>query len=152
MTLYIVPTIVDSGAELVTLAAKAGVSVLQPQKLYSLYPEAISGAIVVAAMDEKIISLLYRYTTQLLPENPTIIVSAPGCVYSPTWMMHAAPFPAIDYIEFAGKIAKTGLLARGPENVEKQARETTLEMSPAAKKFAMSYDDPEAGDELSDES
>lgn len=120
MTLYVIPRINDRGAELITLAARSGVQILEPHHLFEMYPEAVGGSMAIASLSDEQLTLLHRYMGELLPEVPTVVLSAPGVVYSSQWMMVASPLPSVDYMEISGKMAKTGLLAHSPTQVVKR--------------------------------
>lgn len=120
MPLYVMPKIETRGVEILTLAGKAGIVVLEPARLFEMYPEAVSGSMVFVTLDDAQMALLHRNMAQLLPEVPTAVMSAPGVVYTAQWMMLASPLPVVDYLEISGKIAKSGLLAHKPEDVAKR--------------------------------
>jgi hypothetical protein len=139
-SIYIIPEASGDSNELEELAQKAGVPVLLVDKLYQLI-ERTADPILIARMRTNDVVTLMRNLNTLLPEIPSIIVNAPGSRQSTEFMSVTSTLPAVDWTEFSGKLAKSGLLAQ----TTSQAEERTVATQQGHK-----VENAEDSDELTD--
>jgi hypothetical protein len=123
MAIYIVPNVGDF-QELSDLLKPSGVPFLIPKKLRELIVAEVDKPIIVVALSVSDMMVLTRNASTLLNEAPTVLVSAPGPVYDGEWVSMATAFPPIDWLEFKGKVSKSGHLSLNPEELEKRSPAT----------------------------
>lgn len=113
MSIYLLPP--SSGLEEVTaVLSKVGVKIQQFRTMRELILAEGSGPIVVGTLDAQGLLILNRYAPSLVQELPTIVMSAPGAIYTGEWVSLASALPAVDWAELAQKVAKSGHLALAP--------------------------------------
>lgn len=121
MSVYLLPS---SGefSEIVELAKKAQVEVVTPGSLRDFILSTEGKPLVIATLRDQDIQVLNRHSTTLVNELPTIVMGAPGPIYTGEWVTLASAFPAIDYSELKAKLSKSGHLATSPEDLEKRGK------------------------------
>lgn len=119
MTVYLFPPPLDP-ADVVDVAKKAGAPFNQYSTLRELILNEKGGPIVLATIRPQDLLVLNRHAATLVEELPTVVMSAPGFIYSPDWVSTASALPAMDWKELAGKLSKSGHLALTPESLERR--------------------------------
>lgn len=116
MSIYLLP---PSSAleEVVSVLSKVGVKVQQFRTMRELILAEGSSPIVVGTLDAQGLLILNRYAPSLVRELPTIVMSAPGAIYTGEWVSLASALPAVDWTELAQKVAKSGHLALSPDDL-----------------------------------
>ena len=122
-SIYIAPEANGESNELEELAQKAGVPVLVVDKLYELI-QRVDDPIIVARMKNHDVVTLMRNLTTLLPEIPSVIVSAPGSRHSTEFMSVTASLHGVDWKELSAKFSKSGLLSQTTEQAESRTTAT----------------------------
>lgn len=134
--LHIIPSFAVDKPEVLNLLNRAGVTFVDVDKLYKLWPHVSTGAIVVAAIPASQLGILQRYMSTLLPEIPSVVIGVPGAHYSAEWNILAATLPPEDWSVLEGKLAKSGLLASTAAQAEERGRSHVTEPL-AVRKSAM---------------
>lgn len=117
--MYLIPKgTIDTAA--MAMIARAGAPFVDPIKLAEMFALAPS-SMLLAQVDFEQVAILTRYNTQFSDEPFTIVMGVPGLVYRSDWMMTAAQCPRIDWTEFEGKLAKSGLTAMTSRESETRA-------------------------------
>lgn len=116
MSTYLLP---PSSAldEVATVLSKAGVKIQQFHTVRDLVLAEDSAPIVVGTLDAQGLLILNRYAPSLVKELPTIVMSAPGAIYTGEWVSLASALPAADWSELVKKVSKSGHLALSPEDL-----------------------------------
>lgn len=117
MTIYVLPP--SSSLEAVNeVLLKAGIKLASFAHLREyIVAEAAAGPITVATLTSQSLLILNRFASELVVDLPTIIMSAPGAVYTGEWVSLGSAFPSIDWLEFSRKTARSGHLALTPDTL-----------------------------------
>lgn len=119
MSIYLLPPGNDL-VEITEVTKKAGVLFEQFGSLREMILAAQGNPICVGTLTPQDLLVLNRYARTLVEELPTVVMSAPGVIYTADWMSLASAFPAVDWKEILGKLSKSGHLATQPEQLEKR--------------------------------
>lgn len=117
MPLYLLP-ISSTMPEVTEVLSRAGVQLKQLKTVRELILSEGDTPIVVGAVDPGVLLVLNRHAATLVTEVPTVVMSAPGAIYTGEWMTLASPFPAMDWTELRDKLSKSGHLALTPDQLE----------------------------------
>lgn len=119
MSIYLLPPGNDLN-EITEVTKKAGVLFDQFGSLREMILAAQGNPICVGTLGSQDLLVLNRYARTLVEELPTVVMSAPGVIYTADWMSLASAFPAADWKEILGKLSKSGHLATNPEQLAKR--------------------------------
>lgn len=117
MALYLLP-ISSTMPEVTEVLSRAGVQLKQLKTVRELILSESDAPVVVGAVDPGVLLVLNRHAATLVNEVPTVVMSAPGAIYTGEWMTLASPFPAMDWTELREKLSKSGHLALTPGQLE----------------------------------
>lgn len=119
MTTYLLPPAIDS-TEIVDICRKAGVPFEQFGTIRELILKGRDAPVIIGTIRAQDLLILNRYASSLVDELPSIVMSAPGVVYSGDWVTLASALPALDWKEIVSKLAKSGHTAFTPDALEKR--------------------------------
>lgn len=119
MSIYLFPLGSDLG-DITEITKKAGVSFESFATVRELILKSQGHPISLGMIGPQELLVINRHATTLLDEMPSVVMSAPGVLYTPDWMSLASAFPAVDWKEIQGKLSKSGHLATTPEQLEKR--------------------------------
>lgn len=117
MTIYLLPPASDP-VDIIDLTKKAGVPFEQFSSLREMILKSEGVPIVLGTIRPQDLLVLNRYARTLVDELPSIVMSAPGVVYTGDWVSLASAMPALDWKEIQQKLQKSGHLAGTPEQLE----------------------------------
>lgn len=121
MSVYLLPPAIDP-TEVVEVVKRAGVPFEQLNSIRELVLLEGRGPISVATIKAQDLLVLNRYARTLVEEIPTVVMSAPGFLYSGDWIGTASALPAVDWKEIQSKLSKSGHLALTPADLARRGQ------------------------------
>lgn len=118
MSVYLLPLVTDP-SEICEILQRAGLELHQFATVRDfILKTAESSTVSVGTMRPQDLLVLNRHATTLVIELPSIVMSAPGVVYTGDWVSTASALPAVDWRELKDKLSKSGHTAYTPETLE----------------------------------
>lgn len=122
MSVYLFPLVSDP-TEIVETFQRAGLELMQFESIRDfILKSADSGPLIAGTIRPQDLLVLNRHATTLVQELPTIVMSAPGVVYTGDWVSTASALPAVDWRELKDKLSKSGHTAFTPDALEKRGQ------------------------------
>lgn len=117
MSVYLFPMGSDL-SDILEVTKKAGVPFESFATVRDLILKTQGIPIALGMIGPQELLVINRHATTLLDEMPSVVMSAPGVLYTPDWMSLASAFPAVDWKEIQTKLAKSGHLATTTTQLE----------------------------------
>lgn len=122
MSVYLLPLATDP-TEICEILQRSGLELFQFETIRDFIQKTSdSGPVIIGTMRPQDLLVLNRHATTLVTELPSIVMSAPGVVYTGDWVATASALPAIDWRELKDKLSKSGHTAFTPESLEKRGQ------------------------------
>lgn len=120
MSVYLLPPVIDP-TEIIEVTKKAGIAFEQFESIRDLILKTqVDAPVVIGTLRSQDLLVLNRYASSLVKELPSVIMSAPGVVYTGDWVTLASALPALDWKEVKDKLSKSGHTAYTPDALEKR--------------------------------
>lgn len=148
---YIIP---DTGdfAEVQEIASRSQIPLLSPQTVREYILQTDGEHTAFVSMKAAELLVLMRHAATLLIDMPSVVMSAPGMIYTADWMSAVAVFPPLDWRTVEKSLAKSGTTAYDPEQAEKRevgAPISLLRSEPgAARRGEFSDESPLTADDI----
>lgn len=116
---YLLPSTGDVD-EIAQVLLRAGITPIAPETVRELIIGTHNENVSVVFVRPSELIVLQRYANTLVDVIPTVVMAAPGLLYTHEWSGIAATFPAMDWLEFKDKFRKSGATAFTPGVMSKR--------------------------------